>query len=326
MSRRMWHRPRDAARQGRDATLAAVIEAIDRTAPDTKTRLADEVGISEQYLSELLQELKSDDIVRKAYVIDDERIYSSAEFLSRLYEECGPVDDTGDDSSAPSSPTPPATKGTAPPRTAHSTGGEGRGAAVLGLLERLDEVTATQYAAAHEEFVGGDPDQSADTLESLANERYSAVLSELKSYTLTTDWPGNRVAADLSTIATNLEIVGDRACFIADVVNREQLPATGVVEERVVDIFEAGESINDYFNAILFECNLEAHDALITLEETVHRDLDELFELVTAYDPEMYGYLVSITRALERAIYYWVDAAEVAIRLHSGIQPDHVMI
>jgi DNA-binding Lrp family transcriptional regulator len=322
----MWHRPRDAARRGRDATLAEVIEAIDRTAPDTKTRLAEEVGISEQYLSELLQELKSDDIVRKAYVIDDERIYNSAEFVSRLYEQRGPVDDMGDDSSAPSSPTPPATKGTAPPKNAQSTGGEGRGAAVLGLLERLDEVTAMQYAAAHKEFVGGDLDQSADTLESLANERYSAVLSELKSYTLTTDWPGNRVAADLSTIATNLEIVGDRACFIADVVNREQRPATGIVEERVVDIFEAGESINDHFNAILFECNLEVHDALITLEETVHRDLDELFELVTAYDPEMYGYLVSITRALERAIYYWVDAAEIAIRLHSGIQPDHVMI
>ena len=326
MSRRMWHRPRDAARQGRDATLAAVIEAIDRTAPDTKARLADEVGISEQYLSELLQELKSDDIVRKAYVIDDERIYRSADDVSRLYEESVLADGIDDNSSAPPSPTPPATNGTAPPETTHSTGDGGRGAAVLGLLERLDDVTATQYAAAHQAFAGGTPEQSADTLESLANERYSAVLSELKSYTLTTDWPGNRVAADLSTIATNLEIVGDRACFIADVVDREQLPATGVVEERVVDIFEAGESINTHLNAILFECDLEVHDELITLEETVHRDLDELFELVTAYDPEMYGYLVTITRALERAIYYWVDAAEIAVRLHSGIQPDHVMI
>ncbi|PSQ62695.1 MAG: hypothetical protein BRD21_05115 [Halobacteriales archaeon SW_8_66_22] len=27
--------------------------------------------------------------------------------------------------------------------------------------------------------------------------------------------------------------------------------------------------------------------------------LDELLELVTAYDPDMYGYLVTITRALE---------------------------
>lgn len=323
MSRRTWHRPRDAARQGRDATLAHVIETIDRTAPDTKTRLAKEVGISEQYLSELLQELKSDEIVRKAYVVDDERIYRSAGYVSRLYEEYDAADDT--DSSVPASPVPPATNGTAPPETTHSTGG-GRGGAVLGLLERLDEVTATQYMAAREEFVGGDPDQSADTLESLANERYSAVLSELKSYTLTTDWPGNRVAADLSTIATNLEIVGDRACFIADVVDHEQLPATGVIEERVVDIFETGESINDHLNAILFECDLETHDTLITLEETVHRDLNELFELVTAYDPEMYGYLVTITRALERAIYYWVDAAEIAIRLHSGIQPNHVRI
>jgi hypothetical protein len=52
--------------------------------------------------------------------------------------------------------------------------------------------------------------------------------------------------------------------------------------------------------------------------------LDELFELVTAYDTDVYGYLVTVTRALERAIYYWVDAAELAVRLHSGVTPDHV--
>ncbi|MFW5956720.1 MAG: PhoU family transcriptional regulator, partial [Halorhabdus sp.] len=111
-----------------------------------------------------------------------------------------------------------------------------------------------------------------------------------------------------------------------DVVDRDHRPTTGVIEERVVDIFQAGASINNALDAILFECDLEAHDRLITLEETVHRDLDELFELVTAYGPDLYGYLVTITRALERAIYYWVDAAEIAVRLHSGIQPDHVMI
>jgi hypothetical protein len=37
----------------------------------------------------------------------------------------------------------------------------------------------------------------------------------------------------------------------------------------------------------------------------------------------MYGYLVAVTRALERAIYYWVDAAEIAVRLHTGIEPAH---
>ncbi|MFW6002998.1 MAG: PhoU family transcriptional regulator [Halanaeroarchaeum sp.] len=302
----MWHPRGTAGYQGRDATLTQVIEAIDRTAPATKTQLAETVGISEQYLSELLGELKGEDIVRKAYVVDDDQLYRSARGVSKL--------------SAPTSLSPDET---APDQ---STEAAGRGDAVVELLERLDDVTSTQYAAAHEAFVGEVPEQSADTLESLANERYSATLSELKSYTLTTDWPGNRVAADLSTIATNLEIVGDRACFIADMVDREHHPATGVIEERVVDIFEAGASINDALGAVLFDCELDAHDRLIKLEETVHRDLDELFELVTAYDPELYGYLVTITRALERAIYYWVDAAEIAVLLYSGIQPDHVMI
>ncbi|MFW5900776.1 MAG: PhoU family transcriptional regulator [Halodesulfurarchaeum sp.] len=312
MARKMWLPYGEAGSHGRDATLTQVIEAIDRTAPDTKAQLAETVSISEQYLSELLSELKAEKIVRKAYVVDDDELYGSARYVSRL--------------SAP--PLPASTERTVEgSRTdAQSTVEVDRGHAVVELLERLDDVTATQYAAAHEAFTGGEPDQSADTLESLANERYSAVLSELKSYTLTTDWPGNRVAADLSTIATNLEIVGDRACFIADVVDRDHRPTTGVIEERVVDIFQAGASINNALDAILFECDLEAHDRLITLEETVHRDLDELFELVTAYGPDLYGYLVTITRALERAIYYWVDAAEIAVRLHSGIQPDHVMI
>ena len=152
------------------------------------------------------------------------------------------------------------------------------------------------------------------------------MLGELKSYTLTTDWPGNRVASDLATVATNLEIVGDRSCFIADVVDRRDVDTAGVVRERVLDVFDAGGRINDYFVEVLFEGDLGAYDALHGEEETVHRDLDELFELVTAYDPEMYGYLVTVTRALERAIYYWVDAAEIAVRLHSGVEADHAMV
>jgi DNA-binding Lrp family transcriptional regulator len=302
MSSHPWQRPLAASQQGRDATRAQIIEAIDRTAPRTKADLAATVGISEQYLSELLQELKADGIVRKAYVVDDATVYADATGLSRL---C----DTASDEQ---------TSGTTPP--------DDRGPAVLSLLERLEAVTTNQYKAARAAFEGETPDQSADTLESLTNERYFAVISELKSYTLTTDWPGNRIAADLATIATNLEIVGDRACFIADVISEQSAPSTGVVTERLADVFAAGDRINDHFRSILFDCDLSAHEKLQEAEETVHRDLDELFELVTAYDVDLYGYLVTVTRALERAIYYWVDAAELAVRLHSGLVPDHAMV
>lgn len=320
MSGRNWHRLRAETRQGRDATLAQVIEAIDRTAPPTKSRIAAEVGISEQYLSDLLQELKADDIVRKAYVVDDEAVYGAADTVSplvangkesRQFPHSDPEsrEDDGDYEIGRGGPA-----------------AEQRGTAVIGLLERLDEVTANQYTAARAEFLGESSDPPADALESVTNERYMAVASELKSYTLTTDWPGNRVASDLSTIATNLEIVGDRACFISDVVENQEMDGSGVVTERVVDIFDAGERINDLFGQVLFDCDLDVYDQLRAEEETVHRDLNELFELVTAYSPEMYGYLVSVTRALERAIYYWVDSAEIAVRLHSGVRPEHIRL
>ena len=299
MFRHNWFGPRDEARQGREATLAQVIEAIDRTAPPTKPRLAEEAGISEQYLSEILQELKRDDIVRKAYVVDDEAIYEAAENVSTLL---GGVQGARERS-------PPTDRGTA----------------VLDLLERLDEVTASQYQAARDEFRGEVPDQPADALESVTNERYSAVVSELKSYTLTTDWPGNRVASDLATVATNLEIIGDRACFISDVTGHDTGESPGFVEERVLEVFDAGTRINELFGTVLFDGEVAAYEELHAEEETVHRDLNELFELVTAYSPELYGYLASVTRALERAIYYWVDAAEIAVRLHSGIKPAHAL-
>jgi DNA-binding Lrp family transcriptional regulator len=292
MSNRTWQRSLTAGQHGRDATRAQLVEAIDRTVPETKSELARTVGLSEQYLSELLQDLKATGTIKKSYVVDNAALYDNAERVSELY--------------------------------ALADGADDRGTAVLELLERLESVTTQQYDAARAAVMGEPVDQSADTLESLTNERYSAVLSELKSYTLTTDWPGNRVAADLSTIATNLEIVGDRACFIADVVDREGMSATGVVGERLGDIFESGARINEYFVRITFDCELGVHEHLREEEETVHRDLDELFELVTAYDPDMYGNLVSVTRALERAIYYWVDAAELAVSLHTGVAPDHV--
>lgn len=301
MSRRIWQRPPRAG--GRDATCAQVVEAIDRTTPESKKELAQTVGISSQYLSELLQELKSEGVVRKGYVVDDGALYENSREISKLF---------GDDLS--------------PGETA-SEGDPGNvGTDLRELLNRLESVTTSQYEAARAAFLGESAERSATTLESLTNERYSAVLAELKSYTLTTDWPGNRVAADISTIATNLEIIGDRACFIANVVDREDTAAGGTVADRMADIFESGTDINDYFNSILFDGDLEIHDQLREEEEVVHRDLNELFELVTAYDPDIYGYLVTITRALERSIYYWVDAAELAVQLHAGVRPEHTMI
>lgn len=278
-------------------TLAHLIESIDRSAPDTKAELADMVGLSEQYLSELLQELKRDGIVTKSYVIDKTALYQNIDTVSGL---------TGE-------------------RPASSLQSE-RSEKLLDLIGRLDSTTRSQYEAACAAFAGREPDEPATKLEALANERHTTVFDELKSYTLATEWPSNRVAADLATIATNLEIVGDRACFIVDVVTPQKTQITGVIEDSLIEIFDAGERINDHMSAVLFEADLNRYEALRAEEETLHRDLDELFELVTAYDAAVYRDLVTITRALERAIFYWVHSAELAVRLHAGLQPEHIEI
>ncbi|GGN21539.1 MarR family transcriptional regulator [Halarchaeum nitratireducens] len=304
MSKRRWYRPHDFTPQGRNATLVQLIEVIDHSAPETKADLADEIGISEQYLSELLQHLKRSGVVKKAYVVDEDTAYAQATKISPVV---GQVD--------------------GPNALAASPGDEtDRDASIREPLQRLSDVTTEQYAAAQSVFLGNTPERPASAFESLANERYSHVLNELKSYTLTTGWPGNRIASDLATIATNLEIIGDRACFVADVVESNDVTTTGIVEDRVADIFTTGAEIDDLFERIVFEGDADAYETLLTQEERVHRDLNELFELISAYDHSTYGYLVSVTRALERAIYYWVHSAEIAVRLHTGLQPDHVIV
>ena len=271
-----------------ESTLADVIETIDEVSPETKADLAEHLGLSEHYLSELFGELKRNGLVRKAYVVDRQAVLEAAPAISEfsgLASSDAPVDND-----------------------------------LFASLRKLDEVTADQYAAARMAFDGGTPDPAADKLEPLANQRYLVVLRELKSLTITTDWPGNRIAADLAVLARYMEVVGDRACFIADSIRAAEDTPRGIVNERVLEVFEGGEAINDHLGGIVFDGEVTRIDPLYDEEKRVHRTLDELFELITAYDPAVYGYLVAVTRALERAIHYWVSAAELAVRLHTGLE------
>lgn len=288
MVRRTWDARMATPRRDREATLAQVIETIDRRAPETKAEIADALDLSEHYLSDLVGELKSEGLVSKGYVVDREAVYESAASVSQLHD----LEDGADD--------------------------------LLDQLARLDEVTVDQYAAARDAFAGDDPDLSASQLESLANERCLVVLDTLKSFTLTTDWPGNRVAADLSMVATNMELVGDHACFVSETVADREFDSTGVVQERILEVFEIGLTLNDHLGAILYDCELDRIEDLYAAEKRVHRDLDELFELVTAYESELFGHLAAVTRALERSIYYWVNSAELAVGLFTGLEPDHL--
>jgi phosphate transport system protein len=295
MSRETWPYVTRSNRGDQDATRIEVLETIDSRAPETKAELATQMGLSEHYLSELLQELKSDGMIRKAYVVNDEAVFENASTVSELSEETHPE---------------------MPPQRTE----------LLTLLRRLAEVTTDQYTAARATFAGDTPEQSADQLEGLANERVVAVFNKLKSFTLTTDWPGNRIAADLATIAKSFEIVGDQACFISAVVQEADTDPSGTIQERTLDVFDDGQTINAHLRAILFDGKLSRTDELHTEEAQVHRNLDELFELVTAYEPAMYGSLVTVIRALERSIRYWVEAAETAVQLHSGIEPEHLSV
>mgnify|MGYP002761213986 FL=1 len=139
MFRRTCQRSLAASQQGRDATRAQIVETVDRVEPETKAELAQEVGISQQYLSELLQELKATGVIQKSYVVDNEALYDASEAISKLYGTANGADD--------------------------------RGTSVSKLLDRLESVTTRQYEAARAAFLAEEVDRSAGTLEPVTNER-----------------------------------------------------------------------------------------------------------------------------------------------------------
>lgn len=286
------------ARTKRERTLVEIIEAIDEHAPETKSELGNTVGLSDNYLSELLRDLKTNGLITKAYVVNEDAVFEAAHSLSVVPTEESPAEQPGRQETS-----------------IHR---------LFTRLDDLDTVTATQYEAAKTRFEGAVPEETAADLEPLANERSRVVFDELKSMTLSTSWPGNRVAADLSTIAMNFEIVGDRACFLSDGAQTHAVSDASVVHDRLTTIFEQGLEIHQHLRSILFDLKLDRLDTLYGVEDDVHRHLNELFELVTTYDAEQYGHLASLTRTLEQTIYYWVHTAELAVRLHSGITPDHI--
>ncbi|WP_176819491.1 winged helix-turn-helix domain-containing protein [Halopenitus persicus] len=288
-------RPATSGEQSQATTVAKIIETVDEHHPDTKAELAEILDLSPNYVSEILRELKADGVISKAYVVHESEVYQRAGDISTLWEHAtGPQSTTGAD--------------------------------LLEQLQQLDEVTFDQYQAAAQAVDHETCDPSANHLEGLANKRYSAALSAVKDYTISTPWPGNRVASAFASIAKNLEIAGDRACFVEDAVEVTERSPGGMVHERVLDILADGEQIHEHVAAVLFDAELDRMEALHAVESDVHHDLAELFELTTAYSENGYGYLASVTHAIERIFHHWVNTAETATRLHVGLNAGHVEI
>ncbi|ERJ06574.1 phosphate transport system regulator related protein [Halorhabdus tiamatea SARL4B] len=285
-----WHQSNRPT--GREATVAHVIEAIDATAPETKEELADQLDLSTHYVSEIFQELKSEGIISKSYVIDNEAVYETADAVSPLRDKTSDGTDDVDH--------------------------------ILDLFQSLYDIVRKQYQAAKTLFLGDNPQRTAEELEPVTNERYGAVLSELRSYTLSTKWPGNRVAADLASIAKDLEIVGDRSSFISEVVSQAAVAPSGTVKTRLIDIFESGENISDIVETILFGSEVSQISTLHSTEKQTHRQISELYELATAFDVDIYGHLVVLIRTVERVIHHWVNVGELAVQIRTGLDPGHV--
>lgn len=287
-------RERQSSRES-NVTRSRIVEAIDRRHPETLADLSARLDITEDYLSRQVRELKDEGVVRKAYVVDRRTVYDVAPPLSEIGE--GTTGNTDD-----SEPV-----------------------AFVDSLRDFAAVTVDQYRAADARFRGETPDVPHDELADVATRRRDALLGDLKSYCLTARWPGNRVAADVTSIAKRLEQVGVQSALVAEVLDEDVVDhavMTGVFRDDLASAFDDGSHIGEAVDAVLFDADL---DRLATVTDTwsgTNRTFDELLERVMAQEVAVYGSLATAIRSLERAIRSWVRAGELAASFHSGLEPD----
>lgn len=291
MTRPRWTTPVMTVQPNTDVPLARIIQAIDTRAPGTLAELAAQLDLTEDHVSRRVRELKEMGAIRKAYVVDRERIYDISREITKMQVASG-------------------TETNRQHELFHS-------------LEKLSEVTTDQFTLAAECFEKQSTEPDIFELEALARERFEAALVSLKSYGLTTAWPGPRVAGDLATVARHFLAVGHQCRFLVDALNTsEQTISSGVCYEYLCSAFDAGFDMVDPVEAIIFDADLDLIDDLTTIRQEVFSDLDELFEMASAYDVRDYGVIVTVARALERVIQAWLDAANVAALVHTGLAPE----
>ncbi len=290
--------------RGKDATLAAILHTIMRDRPSTQKEIAEKVGVSRRYVTELLRPLAEKGAVKRIYTVDMAKL---REEFPELLRELGSFihEDVEDcvDYIRPS-------------------------------FDRMMETTLRQLRMAVC-ALENEP-ELADKIIKL-DEEVNRLDEEIRLYTRTipATYPGEeagKMATILLEISHCVERIGDYACNMAEVAKgigtlsdlkcwddvKEMADIAVEMAESAYDLFDDPRDFRDRISEIK-DMEKRVHELIIRASERAMEEGREDPDLV----PKVFG-VARVTKDIERVADKSLEISELVRELYVGVPRDIV--
>ena len=281
----------------RDKTLKEILDLILYENPSTQDEIAERLGITRRYVTQLLQPLVKDGTIKRAYMID-----------LKSYEEI--VEPLGDYSN-----------------TRNTTGN----ALINDMLANMAKHVHSQLETSFEAIVEYDKDMASKALEMdyATNNMVEKIRTSVE--TIVSINYNSEISKSLlyNEIAYDLERIGDYCGHIAKFVINDVYEVDENILKKLKKMYKTSQAMIRLAMKAFIEGKTELKDDLTELEETIHIMQSKAINLIATQMAESsfdekersnyFIYLFRVIKAFKRIGDISVEMMDVAVEFHDNI-------
>ncbi len=280
----------------RDRTLKEILDLILYENPSTQDEIAEKLGITRRYVTQLLQPLVKDGTVKRAYMLDLKSYEKLTESLVN-----------------------------------YSTSNNSGNVLINDMLANMANHVHSQLEASFDAVLEYDEDKAKKALEMdyATNNMVEKIRTSVETI-LNIDKHSEFSKSLLYTeIAYDLERIGDYCGHIAKFVINEVYKIDKIVMKNLKKMYKTAQSMIRLAMTAFIEAKTELRDDMMELEESIHILQAKSINLIATQMAESsfdekersnyYIYLFRVIKAFERMGDISVEMMDVAVEFHDNI-------
>lgn len=280
----------------KDRTLKEILDVILYENPSTQDEIAERLGITRRYVTQLLQPLVKDGTVKRAYTID---LKSYEKFTESLIDYS----------------------------TSNTTGN----VLINDMLINMAKHVHSQLEASFEAILEYDIDKAKKALEMdyATNNMVEKIRTSVETIVNIDKRSEFSKSLIYTEVAYDLERIGDYCGHIAKFVINDVYEIDKIVLKNLKKMYKAAQSMIRLSMTAFIEGKTELKDDLMELEESIHILQSKSINLIATqmaensfYEKERsnyFIYLFRVIKAFERMGDISVEMMDVAIEFHENI-------
>ena len=281
----------------KDKTLKEILDLILYENPSTQDEIAERLGITRRYVTQLIQPLVKDGTIKRAYMID-----------LKSYEEI--VESVGDYSS-----------------TRNTTGN----VLINDMLANMAKHVHSQLETSFDAVVEYDKDKASKALEMdyATNNMVEKVRTSVETIVNIDKHSEFSKSLLYTEVAYDLERIGDYCGHIAKFVINDVYKIDKIVLKNLKKMYNTAQNMIRLAMTAFIESKTELKDDLMELEESIHILQAKSINLIATQMAESsfdekersnyFIYLFRVIKAFERIGDISVEMMDVAIEFHENI-------